>query len=260
MIYTARRRSSRFAKITREVAFKGLGSMLFSCSVDCKRIQSRTLRSLRCWLPAQHNNALVPRSRAHEHIGPTPMLAVGYRGVSTSGLRTEASAGCSQRAWTFSCGAPVHCSQPRDNSSASCSYAGPSFSGRVPSSGRQRPRRGFVVHAEQQDQHQLRQQRNRRGTGRTARKQYDVLALSNICIDVIVPQDELPGPDPVARERLLQQLSASPPCESSWELGANCNFMVAAARLGMRAGAVGHVGTDVYGRFLNRLLQVTWVA
>ena len=32
--------------------------------------------------------------------------------------------------------------------------------------------------------------------------------------------------------------------------------MIAAARLGLRVGAIGHVGDDVYGDFMRRVLQV----
>ena len=39
-------------------------------------------------------------------------------------------------------------------------------------------------------------------------------------------------------------------------MGASCNFMIAAARLGLQVGAVGHVGDDVYGDFMRRIMQV----
>ena len=32
--------------------------------------------------------------------------------------------------------------------------------------------------------------------------------------------------------------------------------MIAAARLGLQVGAVGHVGDDVYGDFMRRIMQV----
>lgn len=39
-------------------------------------------------------------------------------------------------------------------------------------------------------------------------------------------------------------------------MGGNCNFMIAAARLGMRVGSVGHIGPDTYGRYIADVLQV----
>lgn len=91
-------------------------------------------------------------------------------------------------------------------------------------------------------------------------KQYDLLALSNLCVDVFVPVDELPS-SPIERS-MLDQLELSPQwsragsSEPSWELGGNFNTMIAAARLGMRVGAIGHIGRDDYGRFCARVLEV----
>eukprot|EP00775_Hariotina_reticulata_P013761 gene13761-13880_t len=66
---------------------------------------------------------------------------------------------------------------------------------------------------------------------------------------------QLPAADTRARQQLLQQLTAHPPDEQAWELGGNCNFMIAASRLGMHVGSVGHVGNDVYGQYMDRILQ-----
>lgn len=44
--------------------------------------------------------------------------------------------------------------------------------------------------------------------------------------------------------------------QDAWEVGGNCNFMIAAARLGMRVGSVGHIGPDTYGRYVADVLQV----
>jgi hypothetical protein len=41
--------------------------------------------------------------------------------------------------------------------------------------------------------------------------QTDVLALGNICLDVVIPVDTLPPEDPVVRRRMLDELTASPP-------------------------------------------------
>ena len=84
----------------------------------------------------------------------------------------------------------------------------------------------------------------------------DVIALGNICLDVFVEVSDLPSHDVDVRRRLLDDLTRSPPGEESWEVGGNCNFMIAAARLGMSVGSLGHVGNDVYGQYVDRILQV----
>lgn len=86
-------------------------------------------------------------------------------------------------------------------------------------------------------------------------KKYDVVALSNLCVDVVVAVDRLPSADPEQRRKLLEQLAATPPPQSSWEVGGMTNFLIAAARLGMSAAAVGHTGEDAYGKFLTDILQ-----
>jgi hypothetical protein len=91
-------------------------------------------------------------------------------------------------------------------------------------------------------------------------KEHDVIGLSNLCVDIVIPVQQLPPPDADARQALLQQLTADPPDEQHWELGGNCNFMIAAARMGMRVGSIGHVGNDMYGRYMDRVLQVIQLA
>ena len=54
--------------------------------------------------------------------------------------------------------------------------------------------------------------------------------------------------------RRLQQQGTD---QSLWEVGASCNFLIAAARLGMRAAAVANLGEDVYGKYLLDILQVS---
>lgn len=98
---------------------------------------------------------------------------------------------------------------------------------------------------------------NGNGSSKTAQplqKAYDVVGLSNLCVDVVVPVQQLP---PAKDPSLLQQLTACPPNEDSWELGGNCNFMIAAARMGMKVGSIGHAGNDVYGQYMDRVLQVS---
>lgn len=53
----------------------------------------------------------------------------------------------------------------------------------------------------------------------------------------------------------LDELTASAPPEPSWEVGGNCNFLIAASRIGLRAECVGHVGEDDPGEFLRRVLK-----
>lgn len=87
-------------------------------------------------------------------------------------------------------------------------------------------------------------------------QRYDVLALSNLCVDIVLPVDDLPPPDASFRQQLLQQLTDHPPTKEQWELGGNCNFMIAASRIGMKVGSIGHVGNDMYGDYLEEVLQV----
>lgn len=42
----------------------------------------------------------------------------------------------------------------------------------------------------------------------------------------------------------------------NWEAGAQSNFMIAAARLGLRVASAANVGPDVYGNFLRGILHV----
>ncbi|KAF8072882.1 iolC [Scenedesmus sp. PABB004] len=91
-------------------------------------------------------------------------------------------------------------------------------------------------------------------------KALDVVGLSNLCVDVVINVPELPPDDPAARAALLSQLAAAPPDEGAWELGGNCNFMIAAARLGMRVGSIGHAGDDAPGRYMDRVLAAERIA
>ncbi|KAB2016096.1 hypothetical protein ES319_D08G072700v1 [Gossypium barbadense] len=53
----------------------------------------------------------------------------------------------------------------------------------------------------------------------------------------------------------MEQLSSSPPDKQYWEAGGNCNMAIAAARLGLKCVAIGHVGNEIYGKFLEDVLQ-----
>lgn len=86
-------------------------------------------------------------------------------------------------------------------------------------------------------------------------KTYDIVTLSNLCVDIVVPVDALPSADPAERAKLLKDLTDRPPSSDAWEVGGNTNTLIAAARLGMKAAAVGQVGDDVYGGFLVDVLR-----
>ncbi|PWA97817.1 pfkB-like carbohydrate kinase family protein [Artemisia annua] len=43
--------------------------------------------------------------------------------------------------------------------------------------------------------------------------------------------------------------------EKYWEAGGNCNMAIAAARLGLRCNVIGHIGDEIYGKFLLDVLQ-----
>ena len=89
---------------------------------------------------------------------------------------------------------------------------------------------------------------------------YDLVTLSNLCVDVIVPLQKLPEglwKNNQSREDLLEYLTENPDCvslEDSWEVGGNTNTLIAASRLGMHVGAIGHVGNDRFGCFLREVL------
>lgn len=69
---------------------------------------------------------------------------------------------------------------------------------------------------------------------------------------------QLPSLADVKRPELLQKLTvdAANGDTSSWEAGAQSNFMIAASRLGLRVGSAANLGQDVYGTFLSKILQV----
>lgn len=86
-------------------------------------------------------------------------------------------------------------------------------------------------------------------------KEYDLVTLSNLCVDAIVPCEALPPSDDASRERLLKQLADTPPPIEAWEVGGNTNTLIAARRLGMQVGSIGHVGFDSFGDFLKDVLE-----
>lgn len=45
-----------------------------------------------------------------------------------------------------------------------------------------------------------------------------------------------------------------------WEAGGNCNLAFAAARLGLSCSTLGHVGEEIYGKFLLDVLQAEGIS
>lgn len=95
----------------------------------------------------------------------------------------------------------------------------------------------------------------KRNRSRSAQKTYDLVTFSNLCVDVVVPVEDLPPPDRFSRSALLEELTAQPPPIESWEVGGNTNTLIAASRLGLKVACIGHVGDDAYGRFLIDVLD-----
>ena len=85
---------------------------------------------------------------------------------------------------------------------------------------------------------------------------FDVVALGNLCLDIVVSVPELPSSSEDSRRQLLKTLTAAPPPKTAWEVGGNTNFMIAAARLGLKVASIGHVGPDQYGDYVRSVLQV----
>lgn len=85
-------------------------------------------------------------------------------------------------------------------------------------------------------------------------KDVDIATLGNLCVDIVLNVPELP-PEPLhERKAYMERLASSPPDKKYWEAGGHCNTAIAAARLGLRCTAIGHVGNDIYGRFLLGVL------
>lgn len=78
-----------------------------------------------------------------------------------------------------------------------------------------------------------------------ADKSFDVIVIGDLIADLIMPIPQLPV------RANQHQLS-----HDFWlELGGACNFLVAAARLGLRTKALGPVGDDCYGQSVIDLLH-----
>ena len=69
---------------------------------------------------------------------------------------------------------------------------------------------------------------------------------------------QLPTLEEVKTPEMLEKLTtdAAAGGQEGWEAGAQSNFMIAAARLGLRVASVANLGQDVYGDFLKAVLKV----
>ncbi|KAK9067574.1 hypothetical protein SSX86_011685 [Deinandra increscens subsp. villosa] len=86
-------------------------------------------------------------------------------------------------------------------------------------------------------------------------KEFDVATLGNLCVDVVLNVPNLPPSSFDERKSYMEQLSKSPPDKKYWEAGGNCNMAIAAARLGLRCNAIGHIGNEIYGKFILDVLH-----
>lgn len=89
----------------------------------------------------------------------------------------------------------------------------------------------------------------------SGKKEFDVATLGNLCVDVVLNVPSLPPSSFDERKHYMEQLAKSPPDKKHWEAGGNCNMAIAAARLGLHCIAIGHVGDEIYGKFLLDVLQ-----
>ncbi|KAI4301145.1 hypothetical protein L6164_034455 [Bauhinia variegata] len=81
-------------------------------------------------------------------------------------------------------------------------------------------------------------------------KDVDIATLGNLCVDIVLNVPQLPPPSVDERKTFMERLSESPPDKKYWEAGGNGNVAIAAARLGLGCITIGHVGDEIYGRFL----------
>ncbi len=67
---------------------------------------------------------------------------------------------------------------------------------------------------------------------------------------------QMPPIEEVKTSEYLRQLTVQTHSREFWEVGASCNFLIAAARMGLNTAAVANLGEDVYGQFLLDVLKV----
>lgn len=82
-----------------------------------------------------------------------------------------------------------------------------------------------------------------------------MLTLGNLCVDIVLGVPELPPESFDDRKAYMEGLAMSPPQKEFWEAGGNCNMAIAAGRLGLHCSTIGHVGDEIYGRFLLDVLH-----
>ncbi|XP_057422998.1 fructokinase-1 isoform X2 [Lotus japonicus] len=86
-------------------------------------------------------------------------------------------------------------------------------------------------------------------------KHADVATLGNLCVDIVLNVPQLPPPSLSERKAYMERLASSPPPKKYWEAGGNCNMAIAASRLGLDCISIGHVGNEIYGKFLSDVLH-----
>ncbi|KAL6660162.1 hypothetical protein ACP70R_002285 [Stipagrostis hirtigluma subsp. patula] len=91
-------------------------------------------------------------------------------------------------------------------------------------------------------------------------KEADLATLGNLCVDVVLSVPQLPPEPRDERKAYMERLAASPPDEKFWEAGGNCNLAFAAARLGLHCSTLGHVGEEIYGKFLLDVLEAEGIS
>ncbi|XP_062216727.1 uncharacterized protein LOC133916865 isoform X2 [Phragmites australis] len=91
-------------------------------------------------------------------------------------------------------------------------------------------------------------------------KETDLSTLGNLCVDVVLSVPQLPPAQREERKAYMERLAASPPDQKFWEAGGNCNLTFAAARLGLHCSTLGHVGEEIYGKFLLDVLQAEGIS
>ncbi|KAI7727523.1 hypothetical protein M8C21_003827 [Ambrosia artemisiifolia] len=91
--------------------------------------------------------------------------------------------------------------------------------------------------------------------GFVGEKVVDVATLGNLCVDVVLSVPKLPPLGFDDRKEYMEQLAKTPPDKKYWEAGGNCNMAIAAARLGLRCNVIGHIGNEIYGKFLLDVLR-----
>ncbi|KAH9322665.1 hypothetical protein KI387_017304, partial [Taxus chinensis] len=94
-----------------------------------------------------------------------------------------------------------------------------------------------------------------RGVSKSVLKTVDVVTLGNLCVDIVLNVPELPPSSLEDRYQVMHQLVASNPDKRYWEAGGNCNFAIAAARIGLNCVTLGQVGNEKYGWFLREVLE-----